>query len=383
MGFPDRLYESGPKRLLALDGGGIRGVLSLGFLERIEAALRERHRSSSMVLADYFDLIGGTSTGAIIATLLSLGRSVAEIRDLYVRLGKTAFTPKKSWLGKLGPVIRARYDETPLAELLRSELKGLTLGSKEFRCGLMVVAKRADTASVWPMVNIPTQKYFEFNKELTLWEILRASTAAPTYFRSQRITDVGLGEEAVFVDGAISMHNSPALLLVMAATLKGFGLSWQTGERSMLLCSIGTGSFLSKDTVKRLSADNNLSVLPVVMTQLLSDAAELNETLLQWISRSPTARPIDSQIGDLQDDLLTPDPVLTYLRYDVALAEPELAALGIEVSPSELKGLRDIGNVGLLPKLQLIGERAANRIRSEHFPAEFDLSETVLEQRAS
>src|SRR5262249_22601185 len=149
----------------------------------------------------------------------------------------------RSLLGPLGSLWRSRFDEVPLAKLLRKELGERTLAAEDFRCGLMVVAKRADTASVWPMVNIPTQKYFAFNKDLTLWEILRASTAAPTFFRPQLIADVGGGEEAVFVDGAVSMHNSPALLLLMVATLKGFGLGWPLGEERLLLCSVGTGDF--------------------------------------------------------------------------------------------------------------------------------------------
>jgi hypothetical protein len=70
----DRLRAPGPKRILSLDGGGIRGCASLGFLEHLEATVRAR-TSPAATLADYFDLIGGTSTGAIIATLLALGKT--------------------------------------------------------------------------------------------------------------------------------------------------------------------------------------------------------------------------------------------------------------------------------------------------------------------
>ena len=72
-----RLSAKGPKRILALDGGGIRGAITLGFLEQIERTLAERHeREGIMPKADfrlhhYFDLIGGTSTGSIIAALLA------------------------------------------------------------------------------------------------------------------------------------------------------------------------------------------------------------------------------------------------------------------------------------------------------------------------
>ena len=62
------LFGPGPKRILALDGGGIRGILTVQFLKRIEKLVRDRTGDNSAVLADYFDLIGGTSTGAIIAS---------------------------------------------------------------------------------------------------------------------------------------------------------------------------------------------------------------------------------------------------------------------------------------------------------------------------
>src|SRR5439155_1915722 len=72
------------KRLLALDGGGIRGVFSLEILARIEAHLRRTRGQPDLVLADYFDYVAGTSTGAIIATCLSWGMSVAQVQELYI-----------------------------------------------------------------------------------------------------------------------------------------------------------------------------------------------------------------------------------------------------------------------------------------------------------
>jgi patatin-like phospholipase/acyl hydrolase len=60
-----------PKRILSLDGGGIRGALTLGFLESLESIIREKENNKDLLLYDYFDLIGGASTGAIIAAGLS------------------------------------------------------------------------------------------------------------------------------------------------------------------------------------------------------------------------------------------------------------------------------------------------------------------------
>ena len=71
--------------MLALDGGGVRGAITVAFLERIEALLSE-HRGRPVRLGDYFDLVGGTSTGAVIAGAMALGHTTAEIKDFYLRL---------------------------------------------------------------------------------------------------------------------------------------------------------------------------------------------------------------------------------------------------------------------------------------------------------
>ena len=97
----DRLKEDSPKRILALDGGGIRGAITIGYLEKLESILRKRHKSPHMRLSDYFDLIGGTSTGSIIAGGLAIGMEVGEIKKLYLKLGDKIFGQKRSIFKRL------------------------------------------------------------------------------------------------------------------------------------------------------------------------------------------------------------------------------------------------------------------------------------------
>ena len=88
--------KDGQRRLLALDGGGIRGVLTLGILEKVEADLRRSLKAGSgFRLNQYFDFIGGTSTGAIIAAGLSKGLSVKELVDFYVETGPQMFQKER------------------------------------------------------------------------------------------------------------------------------------------------------------------------------------------------------------------------------------------------------------------------------------------------
>lgn len=368
----ERLQEPGPKRLLALDGGGVRGLITLGYLARIEEILKARYGDSDFVLSDYFDLIGGTSTGAIVAAALALGWPVEEIRKLYLSLGRDAFRPRKTWLGPAAQMIGPKFDSKALETILRKRFGERTLESPDLRVGLMVVAKRVDTASVWVLVNIPGHRFYEMNKDMQLWEVVRASTAAPLYFDPQWIEDVGGGESAVFVDGGVSMHTNPALQLLMVANLDGFALNWPLGEENLLICSVGTGAFttkVSQEVMKR----NQLRWLRHLVGQLMRDASELNQTILQWMSASPTARTIDSQIEDLSSDQLGPSSLLTYTRYDIDLEQAALEELGLKYTPKQVAGLRKMGNAKNIPELDKIGVAAAKaQVREEHFPPDLD-----------
>ena len=112
-----RMRQSGPKRILTCDGGGIRGLISVGILSRLERALRQSLDRPDLVLGDYFDLIAGTSTGGIIATCLSTGMSMEQVRGLYINHGAEMFQPARSWWRR---TLKARYRSEPLAATLRA-----------------------------------------------------------------------------------------------------------------------------------------------------------------------------------------------------------------------------------------------------------------------
>ena len=80
----EHLFAADTKRILSLDGGGVRGIITIAFLERIEAVLKERSgRGADFRLSDYFDLVGGTSVGSILATLIALGYPVTDIKKIF------------------------------------------------------------------------------------------------------------------------------------------------------------------------------------------------------------------------------------------------------------------------------------------------------------
>lgn len=362
----DRLSASGPKRILALDGGGIRGLLSLGLVARIESVLRERHDRPDLRLCDYFDLIGGTSTGAIIAAALATGMEAAEIQRIYLSLGGKIFG-KRSWRKW-----RSVYDPAALEAELAAAFGDRTLGDPSIRTGLCIVTKRADTGSTWPLINHPRAKYYTDNSQILLRSAVRASAAAPTYFAPTKF-DVGRGEIGAFVDGGVSMANNPALLLFLIATLKGFPFQWPVGEDRLLLVSVGTGQWrerLSADVVVNSRLWDWARQIPAM---LMRDASLQNQLILQYLSRTATPRTIDAEFGELSADLLGVEPALSYLRYDVALEGSVLDALGLPELVSRVQSLRRMELAENRFDLARIGEKAASQIKDEHFSPAFDL----------
>lgn len=376
----EHFQRAGRKRILALDGGGLRGILSLGMLRRVEGLLKERHgNGEAFRLCHYFDLIAGTSTGAIIAAALATGMTVDEVIGHYQKLGREVFT--KDWFRK--GVVRARYDEqTLITHLKRVFGKDLTLGDPSLRTGLLIVTKRLDTGSVWPLGNNPLGQFFRAkdsdtwisNGDFPLWKVVRASTAAPSFFDPEPIQiSAQAGKKRVvgtFVDGGVSPYNNPSLQALMYATLDGHKVKWPTGADKLLMVSVGTGASAANQAPSRIAAKGAIKAL----FSLMDDCAALVETMMQWMSTSPTKRTIDVDIGNLGDDLLAGAPLLTYLRYNVMLTADEIETLHPGLSEKNVESLGEMDNPMNLDLLLELGQTAGGQqVLADHFPREFDL----------
>jgi patatin-like phospholipase/acyl hydrolase len=143
---------SGPQEKSCPGRWGIRGLITVEVLAGIEHFLRKAlNRGPGFVLADYFDFVAGTSTGAIIAACISLGLKVDAIRNFYVDSGRDMFD--KAFLLKR---FRHKYEDDKLIQNMQSILgKDTTLGSDELRTVLMMVMRNATTDSPWPISNNP------------------------------------------------------------------------------------------------------------------------------------------------------------------------------------------------------------------------------------
>ena len=375
----EHLFEPGPKRILALDGGGIRGILTLSYLERIEAILRARAGGDpDFTLSDYFDLIGGTSTGSIIAAGLAMGFPVARIQKLYRDLANEVF---KRPVWRLG-IFSSKFPQEPLEQALVEQFGDTTLGSDDLRTGLMIMTKRLDTGSPWVLHNNPQGKYFSPrpgrptipNREFLLRQVVRASTAAPHFFEPERIM-IAPGLEGAFVDGGVSPANNPALQLFMLATMDKFAFKWPVGADDLLLVSVGTGTYVARMTAEQVLGMPAVQLAGQSLLSLMADADWLGQAMLQWMSHSPTSWLIDAEVGDLQDDLLGGQEMLSYLRYNVLFDRAWIKAiLDLEMTQEEIDALPPMDNPQNISALAGLGVKAADiQVKEEHFPAAFDL----------
>jgi len=365
---PRTIQPTPRARLLSFDGGGIRGLFALQYAKRIETLLREKTGNPDMVLADHFHYVGGTSTGAIIAAFVSWGLPVAEIERLY-RINARAMFQKS---GLLQRYTSHRFVAEGLSDFLRSffvEDDGTpaTLGTSKLKTLLLVVARNASTGSPWPLSNNPHAKYNNVvspgnNLQIPLWQLVRASTAAPTFFPPEILEVKGEnGEPLVFAfeDGGVTPFNNPAYLLNLMATLPEYRLDWESGRDKLSVVSIGTGGTKlgrgDKLFVDVLAQAKNLP------SSLIGSFQQYQDVLCRANGECRYGPPVDGELGDLvrKND----QGKFLYARYDKVFTGDDLLAAERVTS----KGFT-LDNLELIEFLIECGMRDAERTVSlSHF----------------
>jgi len=336
--------DTGPKRILALDGGGVKGVLTLGMLKALEDELRRRAGGAeSLRLSDYYDLIGGTSTGAIIASGLALGLSVDELIALYMRLGPEVFGKNAGD----GVFLQSKFDSKKLRRALHSVLSTKTLGSEDLKTGLAIHAKRIDTGSAWVVTNHPLGVFYDPsaesnifpNKRYRLTDLVLASAAAPTFF-DEVVIDIEFDEKrhpiqkGYFVDGAVSANNNPGMQLLMLALEPSYKFGWKSGADNLMMTSCGTGS--RRPTVDGKAFQGLPPGLRGVhaLRAMVYDTQVQGVMMLQALSEPKKPWRINSEIGDMRGVCFSGVPLLDYQRIDVMLdTKPKVKRRGDPIPP--------------------------------------------------
>jgi predicted acylesterase/phospholipase RssA len=359
-----------PRKLLALDGGGIRGILTLEILHSMEKLLAEATgQGEDFRLGEYFDYIAGTSTGAIIAAGLARGMSVQELLDFYQKAGPLMFDKAVLWKR-----VQSFYRAEPLAKQLQKTFgKDTTLEPEHFKCALLVVTRNATTDSPWPVSSNPYAKYSarhrpDCNLKIPLWQLIRASTAAPIFFPPEILTwdKDDPAKSFVFVDGGMTPYNNPAFLLYRMATLPPYKLAWKTGEDHLLLISVGTGAAPTAAGDVNDPGKNIVSNLAGLPSALMYSSQVDQDINCRTVGRCVHGAPIDREIGDLipaEDD--TTPRAFRYARYNADISQKGLEDLGFKDLKSEDVGKLDA--IDQIPSLRRIGRKIGEEIKIEHF----------------
>ncbi len=371
--------DFGSRRILALDGGGLRAFFTLEVLVRLEELVRQRLGRPDAVLADHFHLIAGTSTGAIVGAFLAWGLPVARIRELYLETAGRMF---HRYRNPLRWVWRARYNEDVLTGFLRrffveEDGREAALGSTRLRTLYLAVMRNVSTGSAWPLCSHPALKYNaasrpDSNLLIPLWQIVRASTAAPTFFAPERIAFGG--RDFRFVDGGITPYNNPALIAALMATEPAYRIRWPRGENRLHVLSVGTGHTRTKYTNLGTGFWNWQGSVPVVVTKtitaLIEGASQQQDFLCRVLGRCLYGPEIDREVGDLIEHALeaseakAPDEPrrFSYVRYNTDFPEMDFAAV-----LARHGGAVPMDLPALIPQFTALGKAyAAEHVRDEH-----------------
>jgi predicted acylesterase/phospholipase RssA len=249
-----------PFRVLSLDGGGMRGIYTGAFLARLTDQFARIRNKSALDLGLGFDLITGTSTGAIVGCALAVGRPMSEVVALYREHGPKIFPHRLT--GKRSAIYRAsqgdrfvRAGDKALREALKSVLGTTTM--------VEVFAGRGISLAI-PAVLMSEHRAWVFKKtaksgvrddRYPLVDVCMATSAAPIYRSLAAINDPNTpaGPQQVFADGGLWANNPIMVGLVDALTIAA-------PDRPIEIFSLGTcprpeGDHLDAESAHRSMLD--------------------------------------------------------------------------------------------------------------------------------
>ena len=212
----------------------------------------------------------------------------------------------------------------------------LTLGSKELNTGFCLISKRMDTGSPWILANNARAPYWKTkvgkdgyngNEYYSLANLVRASTAAPYYFEPELLPIVDGEKPGIFLDGGVTPHNNPSLILFLMVLLNAYNIRWKPKPENLTIVSIGTGSHRDRLVPEELGLGRTAKLTIRALTSLMNDVQTFVLTQMQYLGECLTPWWIDSEIGDLKGEGPDQGKMFRFIRYDVRLEMPWIERL--------------------------------------------------------
>jgi patatin-like phospholipase/acyl hydrolase len=270
-------------KILTIDGGGIRGIIPAVILHYLEERLQQRTGDKNVTIADYFDMIAGTSTGGILTCFYLLPPAAGQALhsrypakdavDLYTKRGKEIFKRKFSLWGMLSEI----YPATGLEKILKETMGEITLSEARKDC-LVTAYDITERKAVF--FTRPAAQQSPYRNYL-MRDIARATSAAPTYFEPAAVRSLG-GAVAYLVDGAMFAGN-PALCAWVESYKSTNYTNLHESYNSIMVLSIGTGKERKKYDYDKAKNWGLLGWARPVVDILLSSSAEVVDYQMQKI----------------------------------------------------------------------------------------------------
>ncbi len=329
-------------RILALSGGGARGIFQAHFLAILNKYIRETCNQKN--LWDYFDLFAGTSTGSIVAAALAMHIPPKKVAELYDDNLGIIF--QKTFLSVLKP--GGRYRGDTLKDKLQDFFGNQMIG--DARTGLFITATSLDNYEGAYFTNLGDQSL----KEVPLVDAILASTAAPTYFPACKPES----QERSFIDGGM-WANAPALAAISFVN-KDLGYAF---EDIQMLC-VGTGKAPMGETLNAYNRRPMLNPTSIsnILDVLFNAQEEFSEAMSKQILDGPSILVINPTLRDklpLDDFKNAKEALIPIAEAELRTHKQELRAFierglrkeknGIEPTDTVLRGIKKAGMTSFIP----------------------------------
>ena len=262
-----------PFRILAIDGGGIRGMLPAMIIAELERRLRQATGKADSYISDYFDLIAGTSTGGILACCYLYNNDgnrydAAKAVEMYENHGATIF--KKRLFRFFIRLFDALYPSKGIDGVLKETFGEAKLSDAP--CNSAVMAY--DIAERKAVIFTRDSARKEVRRDYLLRDIARATSAAPTYFRVAKAMAMG-GDPAYLIDGGI-YANDPTICAIVEAKKTTFRDSDVYPKiKDMFVVSISTGKVVKSYKYEQAKGWGVIRWAIPVVDMLQSSSAEV------------------------------------------------------------------------------------------------------------